>query len=76
MALALSINVFGQSKKEQIAQLTFSCDSLKNVLAKERNSFNAKSNELNAIIQQQKSEIKTRKTEIVRLNRLLDKKQT
>ena len=48
---------YGQSKKEQIAQLTFSSDSLNNVLVKERNSFNSKINELNTTIQQQKNEI-------------------
>lgn len=48
---------YGQSKKEQIAQLTFSRDSLNTVLVNEQNSFNAKINELSTTIQQQKNEI-------------------
>lgn len=71
-----SMTTYSQSKKEQIAELTFSYDSLKNVLEKERNSFNVKINELNAIFQQQKSEIETLKIEIFQLNKQLEKKQT
>lgn len=48
---------YGQSKKEQIAQLTFSRDSLNTLLVNEQNSFNSKINELNTTIQQQKNEI-------------------
>jgi hypothetical protein len=68
-----SMTTYAQSKKEQIAKLTFSYDSLKNVLEKERNSFNVKINELNAIFQQQKSENETLKREIVQLNKHLEK---
>jgi len=48
---------YGQSKKEQIAQLTFSRDSLNTLIVNEQNSFNAKINELSTTIQQQKNEI-------------------
>jgi hypothetical protein len=66
---------YAQSKKEQIVQLTFSLDSLNNILAKERNNFNAKINELYTTIEQQNNDIETQKTEIIHLNKQLETKQ-
>lgn len=66
---------YAQSKKEQIIQLTFSLDSLNNIIAKERNSFTAKIYELNTTIKLQKNDIETQKTEIIQLNKQLETKQ-
>lgn len=66
---------YAQSKKEQIAQLTFSLDSLNNILAKERINFNAKNTELYTTIKQQKNDIETQTTEIIHLNKQLEIKQ-
>jgi hypothetical protein len=64
-----------QTKKEQIAQLAISYDSLNNLLEVERNNFRVNINEFNSIFQQQKSEIDTLRTEIVQLNKQIERKQ-
>lgn len=70
-----TITTNAQTKKEQIAQLTFSYDSLNKVLGVERNDFIVKINEFNSITQEQKSHIETQKMEIVQLNKQLEIKQ-
>ena len=55
-SFALTIT-YAQNKKEQIAQLTFSRDSLTVVLGNERNNSNTKVIEFNSTIEQQKNTI-------------------
>ena len=55
-SFALTVT-YAQNKKEQIAQLTFSRDSLTAILGNERNNTTTKANEFNLIIEQQKNTI-------------------
>ena len=82
-ALALSINVFGQSKKEQIITLNNSIDSLNAVLvttrdnaSKEIESRDATINELNSEITQLKSDVSSLESSTTKLQEEIDKLRT
>ena len=66
-ALALCLNSYGQSKKEQIAALNYSMDSLNVVLSTTRNKAAKDIGELNTTIEDLNQEITQMKSEIISL---------
>jgi hypothetical protein len=66
-ALALCLNSFGQSKKEQIAALNYSMDSLNVILSTTRNKAAKDIGELNTTIEDLNQEIAQLKSEVISL---------
>lgn len=63
-ALALSINAFGQSKKEQIAALNYSIDSLNTVLSKTIDNASKEADNLNKTINNLKTQNSQLKSDV------------